>query len=125
MQIKYCIKTILLFCFFLTVSTQLMAEELSGDYTTDCVDESIISEEDRSPDYNLLSFPAVSTDDPYIVAASYFNSKLSVIVREDFVSQYEYSNVPYYIYKSFINSGSVKDYYNRCIKNVYESVKVY
>ena len=90
-----------------------------------CIDEEILTETEKSPDYNLLSFPAVSTDDPYFLAVSYFNSKMNLIVKENYVSQYEYLGVPFPIYKSFLYSADKKDYFEKCIKDRYDALKVY
>ena len=72
-----------------------------------------------------MSFPAVSTDDPYFLAVSYFNSKMNLIVKENYVSQYEYIGVPFPIYKSFVYSANKKDYFENCIKDRYDALKVY
>ena len=90
-----------------------------------CIDEQILSEPEKSPGHNLLSFPAVPTDDPYFIAASYFNNKMNIIVKEDYVSQYEYLGVPYTVYKSFLNSELKNDFFEKCIKDRYDALKVY
>ena len=126
MKIKYGMKTALIIILFITASLSLSAGLSHADYAADCVNEKVLSENEKTPDYNFLSFPAIEVvDDPHILAISYFNSRLSIIVRENYVTQYEYLSVPYYIYKSFINSPSKNDYYKLCIKNVYESEKIY
>jgi len=116
-------KTLLL---FLLLTIYVFAETIvhSADYSL-CVDEQILSEHEKSPGYNLLSFPAVSTDDPYFLAASYFNNKMNIIVKENYVSQYKYLGVPYTVYKSFLNSEIKKDYFEECIKDRYDAIKVY
>jgi hypothetical protein len=122
-EIKYCMKTLLIILLFI-ICVFAETKVNSGDNSL-CIDEQILSEPERSPRYNLLSFPAVSTDDPYIIAASYFNNKMNIIVRENYVTQYEYSGVSYPVYKSFLNSEVKKDYYENCIKDYYEVSKVY
>ena len=123
MEIKYCMKALLIFLLFIIC---LFAEtKVNSADNSLCIDEQILSEPERSPRYNLLSFPAVSTDDPYIIAASYFNNKMNIIVRENYVTQYEYSGVPYPVYKSFLNSEVIKEYFENCIKDYYEVSKVY
>ena len=116
-------KTLLIFLFFIIY---VFAETtVHSQDNLSCVNEEILSEAEKNPGYNLLSFPAVSTDDPYFLAASYFNNKMNIIVKEDYVSQYEYLGVPYAVYKSFLNSEVKKDYFEKCIMDRYDALKVY
>jgi len=124
MNIKYGMKIVILMLLIFTGYAKADTNNNSQDYS-DCIDEEVITDAEKSPEYNLLSFPAIATEDPYILAVSYFNSKLNIILRKNYVSQYEYSGVPYYIYKSFITSPDKKDYFKRCIKDLYEAKKVY
>ncbi len=123
MKIKYEMTVIILLCLFssLIVTGRLHSEEI----TPVCINEELLTGAEKTPVYNLLSFPAVSTGDPYVVAVSYFNNKINIITRENYVSQYQYSGVPYSVYKTFLNSEEKKDYYMRCIKDNYEVLKVY
>jgi len=113
-------KTLLIIFLFLTTAAQ--ADSGSNPL---CIDEQILSEPEKSPAYNLLSFPAESTGDKYVIAISYFNNKMNIIVRENYVTQYEYSAVPFTVYKSFLYSEKKKDFYKKCIKDHYEVSKVY
>jgi hypothetical protein len=119
-----CMKIVILMLLIFTGFVKAGTNTISQDYP-DCFDEEVITEAEKSPEYNLLSFPAIATDDPYILAVSYFNNKLNIIVRKNYVSQFEYSGVPYYIYKSFIFSSDKKEYFIRCIQDLYEEKKVY
>ena len=90
-----------------------------------CKNDSVLSEKDTEPEYNLLSIPAREVNDPYILAVSYFNSVMNVILRENVVSEFSYSGVPYYIYKSFINAESKESYWKNCIKDIYDYEIIY
>ena len=116
---------ILLIIFYLLITASIAETKVNPADNSLCVDEQILSEPEKSPGYNLLSFPAVSTGDPYILAISYFNNKMNIITSENYVTQYEYSGVPYTVYKSFLNSEVKKDYFEKCIKDYYEVSKVY
>lgn len=124
MEIKYGMKLLIMLCLFL--STASFASDTTENNTRAlCINEDILSEQENDAAYDRLSYPAVSTGDPYILAVSYFNNKLYVITREDYASQYEFEDVPYSLYKTFINSDEKKDFYKRCIKDYYESARIY
>lgn len=124
MEIKYGMKLLIMLCLFL--STASFASDTTENNTRAlCINEDILSEQEKDAAYDRLSYPAVSTGDPYILAVSYFNNKLYVITREDYASQYEFEDVPYSLYKTFINSDEKKDFYKRCIKDYYESARIY
>ena len=122
MEIKFGSVMLLVFTLLLIA---FYPPDLFADTYRECVNEQILSEEEKNPAYNLLSFPAVSTGDPDIIAVSYFNNKINIITTENYVTQYEYSGVPYSVYRTFLNSPETKDYYERCIKERYDAVKVY
>ncbi len=115
---RFLIFLLFIFCIF-AVNVVYSAENFT------CIDEEILSEQERSQKYNLLSFPAVPVDHPYIIATSYFNNKMDILVRENYVTHFEYSGVPYQVYKSFLNSEAKKDYYEKCIAGNYEVRKLY
>ena len=115
---------ILIIVFSLPVAPVLSAEEPSQDYSV-CIDSMVVAEGDASPDCNLLSIPAREVEDPFIQAISYFNSKMNVILLENIVSQYEYYDVPFYIYESFMNSVSKEEYWKECIEGFYNYSIVY
>ena len=110
----------LLFIIFIFQGTAVNSAENSS-----CVDEQILSEQEKTARFNNLSFPAVPIDDPYIIATSYFNSKMDILVKENYVTHFEYSGVPYPVYKSFLNSEAKKDFYEKCITDNYEVRKLY
>ena len=122
MEIKF--GSVLFFIFALLLIASYPTD-ISADTYQECINEQLLSEEEKNPAYNLLSFPAVSTEDPDILAVSYFNSKINIITTENYVTQYEYSGVPYSVYRTFLSSPETKDYYERCIKDRYDVVKVY
>ena len=90
-----------------------------------CVDKTVVTQTDTDPACNLLSIPAKEVTDPYVFAVSYFNSRLNLILRENVVSEFAYYDVPYYIYKSFMNAGSKESYWKNCIKDIYNYDVVY
>ena len=110
------------FIIFLLLTTAAHADSVNNPL---CIDEQILSEPEKTPAYNLLSFPAESTGDKYVIAISYFNNKMNIIVRDNYVTQYEYSGVPFKVYKSFLYSVDKKEFYRKCIKDHYEVLKVY
>ena len=90
-----------------------------------CRDDRVVTEKDEEPECNLLSIPAREIDDPYVFAASYFNYKMNIILRENVVSEYAYYDVPYYIFKSFMNSDSKESYWKYCIKDKFNYEIIY
>ena len=123
-KIKYG-NTVLILILSLFLSAAFTYKEVSAETGPLCIDEGLLTEQEKNPGYNLLSFPAVSAGDPHILAVSYFNNKINIITRENYVTQYQYSGVPYTVYKTFLNSDDKKEYYNDCIKDRYEVIKVY
>jgi len=115
----------ILFLFILLLtSVYANAGEADESYTS-CRDDTVVTEVDTNPECNLLSFPAREIDDPYVFAASYFNYKMNIILRENVVSEFAYLDVPYYIYKSFMNADSKETYWENCIKDKYNRELIY
>ena len=69
-NMKYGIKIVILMLLIFTGSAKADTNNNSQDYS-DCIDEEVITDAEKSPEYNLLSFPAIATDDPYILAISF------------------------------------------------------
>ena len=125
MKIKDIFGVSIILIFFLLATTSLgLSDPRPGEYFN-CIDSEIIAEQGINENCDILSIPAREVEDPYIFAISYFNSKMNVIVDENLVSQYEYFEVPFYIYESFMNAVSKEDYWNRCINGVYDYRLVY
>ncbi len=124
MEIKYGMKLIFFICLFFTTASY--AADTADNYgRLLCINEDLLTEQEKGQEYDRLSFPAVSTGDPYILAVSFFNNKLYIITRENYVTQYEFKDVPFALYKTFINNKEKKGFYKSCIKDNYESIRIY
>lgn len=117
-------KTTIILFFLLFLSVNSSAEQVNESYT-ECKDGRVVTERDMKPECNLLSIPAREIDDKYIFAASYFNNTMNIILRENLVSEFAYQDVPFYIYKSFMNSDSKESYWENCINEIYDYEIVY
>ena len=115
--------TLILFS-ILSLNSYSLALEDNGSHV-ECIDDRVVTEEDENPECNLLSIPAREVTDPYVFAVSYFNYKMNIILRENIVSEFAYYDVPFYIYKSFMNSDSKEIYWEYCIKDVYKYELIY
>ena len=109
----------ILILFILILTAGSSSAQQKNESSAGCSDDSVVTENDKKPECNLLSIPAREVDDEYIYAASYFNSRMNIILRENVVSEFAYSDVPYYIYKSFMNADSKESYWKNCIKDKY------
>ena len=125
MRIKDIFGVSIILIFFLFITTSIAISDPQPHDFSECIDSQIIAEQGINEDCNILSIPAREVEDPYVFAISYFNSKMNVIVDENLVSQYEYFDVPFYIYESFMNARSKEEYWKRCINGTYDYRLVY